>query len=128
MRIDVEVLQLPLGESLFLSGKNFGNKIKVGDKGIKELYYVEGTGFVHVVCDGQIARVKGYMSFTEKRLTSAKALEILDKAIPEVYAKIQAQATGPERTIRTAQVSNPTQEVQNPPKGKRAKYQGQESV
>jgi hypothetical protein len=58
-----------------------------------------------------------------KSLTPSKSIEP-----PPVVssAPIRAQATGPEKTIRTAQVSDPTRE---PPKTitRRAKFQGQES-
>lgn len=122
MKIQLALLQLNSTESLFLAGKNFGSKIKPGDKNISEITYDTETGLVSVLCEGEEALVRGFMSINRK--TDKPIKEIPKQDAP--FAGTKAQVTGPERTIRTAQVETPIQKVQGIP-GRKAKFQGQES-
>lgn len=122
MKIDLDLVQLPNTESLFLSGKNFGSKIAPGQKNITELSFDTETGLAKVVCEGQMALIRGFMSVTVKR----QGIELKPKPTPE-YANVpvKAQVGGPGDVRRKAQVETPIDKVQGIP-GKRAKYQGGE--
>lgn len=121
MRIDLELLQLMHTESLFFAGKNFGSKIKPGDKNITELYYDTDTGIVTVVCEGQTSLVKGFMSVTCRK----EKQPVLEVVKPHTVVAVNAQIGGPNSPFQ-AQVSDPTQQAPKKP-GRPAKYQGQES-
>lgn len=130
------LLQLHNNDSLFLAGKNFGNKISVGQKNVTEIYFDTDDNHVHVLCEGQEAWVKGYMNANP---TSGKPIVELTTAKHHPMhsgVPVKAQVGGPNEVLKqveqglakrfTAQVETPQDKVQGKP-GRKPKFQGQET-
>lgn len=137
MRIDLEFMELH--SPLFFAGINWGTKIDKKSKGGVEIYFEtflfsDGTSTEKyiLVYGNKMHMVDGVAGSTLSKpaqlgvmlptVTVVKPIvaEAIDRAM------IKAQATGPERTIRTAQVSTPLDKVQGKP-GRKPKYQGEET-
>lgn len=118
-KVPMQLLQLSKNESLFLAGKNFGDKVKVGDKGVTDIFLDMDTGLAHVVCDGQEAWVKGYMNINPKKELGNNKPLITHHAMTANIARAQVE------TPHSAQVETPIQKIQGRP-GRPPKYQGQE--
>ena len=134
MRIDLEFVELH--SPLFIDGTNFGLKLYSDPKKCKapiELWYDTDLRHTIVLYKNKVSLIESTASMT---LTKPSQIGIeLTPALTKPHAIIpiaaedrivRAQATGPEKTIRTAQVSDPTREA---PKTiiRRPKFQGQES-
>ena len=124
MKIDLDLVQLNKDESLFLAGKNFGCKIAPGVKNITEVSYDSETGLVSVVCEGQTAFVKGFMSMTLKRANAPKVVQTHHAMRSGISAIAQVET--PHKTVFSAQVSTPIAKEPKKP-GRPAKFQGEES-
>lgn len=131
MKIDLEFVELH--SPLFLGGVNFGLKLYPNSKGGLEMWYDTDLEHTIVVYKGKVAMLETTASMTLKD-PKQLGLDIAPPAKPglatlkDVFpqAAVKAQVTGPERTIRTAQVSTPHDNVQGKP-GRKAKFQGEES-
>lgn len=138
MKIDFEFVELHT--PLFLNGVNFGTKLyadrRKNSKGPVDLWYDTVLAKYFVLSSNKLA-----MLDTVASSTLVNSMQVGVETAPLVRAKddgvnyeqpkqqpVKAQATGPERTIRTAQVSTPMDVVQGvPSKGKKPRYQGEES-
>ncbi len=131
MKIDIEFAELH--SNLFIDGMNFGLKLYSDSK--------KSKAPIKLYLDSSIAPNQTYLVVLYKEKTSliqtwaSATIAQIDKpqvkpVLPPVYSTpptviVRAQATGPERTIRTtAQVETPHDKVQGRP-GRKAKYQGE---
>lgn len=122
MKIDLDIIQLNNNDSLFLAGKNFGNKIQLGQKNIKEMYYDTDSGLAIVVCEGYTARIRGFLSVVDRKDKTEVKTHISHPMIKNIAP---AQVSDPTGVRVSAQVETPMQKVQGTP-GRKPKYQGQE--
>ena len=134
MRIDFEFVELHT--PLFLDGVNFGTKLyadrRKNTKGPVDLWYDTVLAKYFVLYQSKLAMIDTVASSTlvdstqvgVETATVAKAKAVDDGPRYEPRPAVKAQATGPEKTIRTAQVSTPLDKVQGVP-GRRAKFQGE---
>jgi hypothetical protein len=134
MRVELNLMQLH--EPLFLAGANLGNKLTPQSaKGKMQLFYDTDLRMGIVIYKGEVALIRNWASIN---LTSPQDLGItvdkglqpvdhIDHRIVPFNPHVKAQVSGPEKPVITAQVSNPTLQVQNPPKGRKPKFQGEEN-
>lgn len=138
MKIDFEFIELHT--SLFLGGVNFGLKLYPTSKGGLDMYYDTDLKHYVVIYKTHVAMIRDVASATLKNPShigvelcekpghtmTLKLTQQEDALAPTSTTPVKAQATGPEKTIRTAQVSTPHSKPPKAP-GRPAKYQGEES-
>lgn len=134
MKVDLEFVELHT--PLFIEGMNFGTKLYLDPKKSKapiQMWYDTTEKLIFVVYNSKLAFFENWANATCKdpkqfgvELTNPKAtvVNVADKTGLVIHQR--AQVTGPEKTIRTAQVATPMDKVQGAP-SKKAKYQGEES-
>jgi hypothetical protein len=134
MKIDLEFVELH--SPLFIDGMNFGLKLYADPKKSKapiSMYYDTDLRHTIVLYKNKVSMIESTAGATLKDPTqlgfapkAPAAISFVKNAQETAMNVTRAQASGPEKVIRTAQVSTPHSQT---PKTilRRPKYQGEES-